>query len=127
MSSSIDANSTGFTSTTSGSLSFTGADPDLEVLTDPDPDEESYIPLTPSYLCRHVEKAITSMMARVKKTRRDNKPVPGPMPSDILHHLRKKDDRWARLGEWHVKDALEWGKENERLWCVGQDRWEVCQ
>lgn len=127
MGSSIDMNSTTISSTTSGSYSFTGADLDPGLLSDPDPDEESYIPLTPSYLCGQVERAVISMVARARKMRGEHKPTPGPNPNEILHYLRRKDDRWARLGEWHVKDALEWGQENGTLWCVGKDRWEVCQ
>ncbi|KAK7677659.1 hypothetical protein QCA50_019350 [Cerrena zonata] len=127
MSTSIDANSTTVSSVTNQSYSFTGADPDPSILSDPDSNEESYIPLVPSYLCGQVEKAIVSMVSRARKMRERKTSVPGPTADEIVHYLRRRDDRWARVGEWHVKAALEWGQENGRMWCVGKDRWEVCQ
>ncbi|CAL1699329.1 unnamed protein product [Somion occarium] len=126
MSSTLGANSTAtLSSINASSLSFSGDDPGEA--SDPQPDEESYITLTPGYLCRKVERAIQNIVARAQKMQKGKgPPAPGPTPGEILNYMRKKDDRWARLGEWSVKDALEWGKENGRVWCVGKDRWEVC-
>lgn len=52
-------------------------------------------------------------------------PPPGPTPAEILKWL-KRDERWARVGEWAVKEALEYGRKEGRVWCVGDGRWEGC-
>ncbi|KAH9941773.1 uncharacterized protein BXZ73DRAFT_41804 [Epithele typhae] len=50
----------------------------------------------------------------------------GPTKGELLVWLRNSDERWARVGEWAVEEALKWGEKEGRLWCVGRDRWEVC-
>ncbi|KZT03809.1 uncharacterized protein LAESUDRAFT_325810 [Laetiporus sulphureus 93-53] len=116
-------------------------DDDEEELSDPPPDEEAYLPLTSTYLSGVVAHAITEIMARTaakasmsKRPRRTDDlstplqppmPPPGPTPAEILAFLRR-DTRWARVGEWAVKDALEWGRKEGSMWCVGHGRWELC-
>lgn len=99
-------------------------------LSDPPEDEDAYIPLTPAYLCRVVEDAIRTMANRPPpRTAQGWKtagPPPGPTPDEIVSHLHRRDERWARVGNWAVKDALDWGKDNGRVWCIGDNRWEIC-
>ncbi|KAH9919815.1 uncharacterized protein B0H18DRAFT_957326 [Fomitopsis serialis] len=52
-------------------------------------------------------------------------PPPGPTPAEIVAWLHR-DTRWARVGEWAVKDALEWARAEGRVWCIGHGRWELC-
>ncbi|KAI0806172.1 hypothetical protein BC629DRAFT_1148825 [Irpex lacteus] len=109
---------------------------DLDELSDSPAQEEAYIPLTSPYLAKIIEQAISEIMSRshshsysrshgygyVKK----GPPPPGPTVDEIVRYLHRKDERWARVGEWAVKEALEWGRESGRVWCVGDGRWEVC-
>ncbi|KAI0947860.1 hypothetical protein AcW1_009511 [Taiwanofungus camphoratus] len=110
-------------------------------LSDPHPGEESYIPLTPAYFASVVEQAITDIMARTTTYGSKQKPrskadpsallqppapPPGPTSAEILAWLHR-DARWARVGDWAVKEALEWAKSRERVWCIGNGRWELCE
>ncbi|KAJ2977229.1 hypothetical protein NUW54_g11445 [Trametes sanguinea] len=52
--------------------------------------------------------------------------APGPTAQELLAWLRNSDERWARVGLWSVEEALEWGRKEGRVWCVGKGRWEVC-
>lgn len=117
------------------------AEEDAGELSDPSPDEEAYIPLTPQYFADAVEHAIKAVQARAAaaaaskpRPRPRNvwdasaavqSPPPGPTPAEILTWLRR-DARWERVGEWTVKETLEWAKNEGRVWCVGNGRWEVC-
>ncbi|KAI0703670.1 hypothetical protein C8T65DRAFT_255960 [Cerioporus squamosus] len=121
-----------------------------EVLSDPAPEEEAYVPLTPAYFSRVLEGAIRTIMAEsassgeatpkkpassratslIERLRAQERasagPPPGPTKEELLVWLRRSDERWARVGEWTVEEALEWGKREGRVWCVGKGRWEVC-
>ena len=126
---------------------------DDEVLSDPQPNEEAYVPLTPAYFSRVLEDAIRSMVQEkmtkakgphgertpklasksiVERLREQEKergagPPPGPTKEELLTWLRHSDERWARVGEWTVQEALDWGRREGRLWCIGRGRWEVCE
>ncbi|KAJ8455490.1 hypothetical protein ONZ51_g12437 [Trametes cubensis] len=122
-------------------------------LSDPEPNEEAYIPLIPVYFSRVLERAITNIMDEAQKSAvvGDATPrparkttslierlraqdagvgtarsVPGPTAEELLAWLRSSDERWARVGVWSVEEALEWGRKEGRVWCVGKGRWEVC-
>ena len=127
-----------------------------EALSDPTPNEEAYVPLTPAYFSRVLEGAIrtivaesaspagetsgeatpkqrksaarsTSLIERLRAQERASAgPPPGPTKEELLEWLRRSDERWARVGEWTVEEALGWGRREGRLWCVGKGRWEVC-
>ena len=105
-------------------------DEDVGDLSDPPKDEEAYVPLSQAYLCRIVEGAIKDIMSRPLTRRlngwKSSGPPPGPTPEEITSHLRRRDERWARVGDWAVKEALEWGKIEGRVWCIGDSRWEIC-
>ncbi|KAL1949104.1 hypothetical protein VTO73DRAFT_10910 [Trametes versicolor] len=125
-------------------------------LSDPEPSEEAYVPLTPVYFARVLERAIASLVAEASAAPApapsgDATPKPrqalslierlraqeagaeggtqaavGPTAAELLAWLRNSDERWARVGLWSVEEALEWGRREGRLWCVGKGRWEVC-
>ena len=146
--------STASTATSMSSSRYDEWDED-EQLSDPSPSEEAYVPLTPAYFERVLEGAIRSMMTEAASSRADhgestpkaNKrrqpipfieqlhareqscpaPPPGPTKAELLAWLRDNDERWARVGEWAVEEALQYGKREGRLWCVGKGRWEVCE
>ncbi|KII87869.1 hypothetical protein PLICRDRAFT_112232 [Plicaturopsis crispa FD-325 SS-3] len=102
-------------------------------LSDPQPGEESYIPLTPAYLSSHVESAITAMISRAERAASASTsrkyaaaPPPGPTKDEITQYMRRTDERWARVGEWAVGDALEALRKVGRVWCIAGGRWELC-
>ncbi|KAI0254872.1 hypothetical protein BJV78DRAFT_1183480 [Lactifluus subvellereus] len=132
-------------STSSHRISGCGAQPadHTEDLSDPPSDEEAYASLSTAYLATQVEQAIRSFTALQTKrkgeiqetflgpavSRRRLLPLPGPTKDDITNHLKRRDDRWKRVNAWAVQEALEWLRDNDRVWCVSEDgggRWELC-
>jgi len=110
-------------STTSGSLppSFADVDDDDGILSNPDPNEESYIPLTPEFLGDFVEKAIQVLVDHYEKI---GKPYAGATKEGVLSVLRK-DDRWRFVGEWSIDDSLQLLKLQGRAWYLGEGRWDL--
>jgi len=94
-------------------------------MSEPDPNEESYVSLTPARLGKYVEKAIEEICSRKEKARGSGHRVPkGPTLVEILSRL-KADGRWRSIGECAVAEALQWLKEEERVWEVGGGHWEL--
>ncbi|KAH9077010.1 hypothetical protein EDB83DRAFT_2514719 [Lactarius deliciosus] len=94
-----------------------------EDLSDPPSDEEAYASLSTLYLATQVERAGQPSHGR------RHLPLPGPTTDDITNHLKREDDRWKRITTWAVQEALEWLRDNDRVWCVSEDgggRWELC-
>ncbi|KAI0729789.1 hypothetical protein C8Q72DRAFT_883883 [Fomitopsis betulina] len=126
---------------TASAISIDANDPGE--LSDPSPIEEAYLPLTPAVLAKILERTIREWIAAAAARRQRQQhhgrradadpsaplaplaPPPGPTPAEIVAWLHR-DARWAQVGEWAVKDALEWGKAVGRIWCIGQGRWELC-
>jgi hypothetical protein len=112
----------------------------IEDLSDPPSDEEAYASLSTPYLATQVERAIRSLQTHQREesestflgpaiARRRHLPLPGPTHEDITNHLKRADDRWKRITAWAVQEALEWLRDNGRVWCVSEDgggRWELC-
>jgi hypothetical protein len=145
--STVGADSTTFSSVSFGTsggntLRVEDDEEDEGELSDPpaNGEEEAYITLTPAHLASHVEKAISALMTRSQSTatqthnhtnNRTHKlpapaPPPGPTKEEITTFLRRMDGRWARVGEWVVDDALEALRREDKIWCVGKGRWELC-
>ncbi|KIM91593.1 hypothetical protein PILCRDRAFT_810872 [Piloderma croceum F 1598] len=140
--STIGADSTAVSSITSTSFGTSCLSMDVreddegEISDPPATGEEAYISLTPARLAPLVEQAISTLMARSRTatlpTKGHNRnwpepaPPPGPTKEEITTFLRRTDGRWARVGEWVVEDALEMLKKDDRVWCVGKGRWELC-
>jgi len=94
-------------------------------MSEADPKEESYVSLTPALLGKYVEKAIEEICSRKEKDRECGHRGPkGPTLSEILSRL-KVDGRWRRIGECAVVEALQWLKDEERVWEVGGGHWEL--
>ena len=118
--------------TTVSSLGFSnpGDNPYLEdsqdhEMSEPDPNEESYVSLTPAHLGKYVEKAIEEICSRKEKVRGfGNRSSKGPKLTEILSRL-KADGRWRSVGECLVAEALQWLKDEERVWEVGGGHWEL--
>jgi len=83
---------------------------DVEEVSDPEDPEDSYLPLTPSYLAEIVEP----FMARERRAW---------STAELLRRL-KKDDRWMALGEWDMKDALDHLADQGRIERSGE-KWLV--
>ncbi|KAF8962534.1 hypothetical protein BDZ97DRAFT_1920357 [Flammula alnicola] len=110
--------------TTSGSIppTFTEEnDDDGGTLSDPDPDEEAYIALTPEYLADFVEKAIKLLVDHYEEI---GKPYTGATKDGVLSVLRR-DDRWKYVGAWNIDDALEYLKLEGRVWSMGNGGWDL--
>ena len=90
-------------------------------VSDPQPDEESYISLTPSYLSDSVLQAIQFLVElQVSK----GNPYTGAAAYDILGFL-KKDDQWRHVGLWNIQDTLEFLKDRGTVWDMGKGRWDL--
>jgi hypothetical protein len=92
-------------------------------LSDPELNEEAYVPLSPSYLAEHVARAIGALthVELKKNTNLPRRPAQSTKEG-ILAHLRK-DDRWQFVGEWNVEEALQVLKSERRAWCIDKRRW----
>ena len=109
---------------TVGSNSYLEDSRDHE-MSEPDPNEESYVSLTPAHLGKYVEKVIRQICSRKEKARRSGHRGPkGPTLVEILSQL-KADGRWRSIGEYAVAEALQWLKDEEYVWEVGGGRWEL--
>jgi hypothetical protein len=132
-------------SLSSRSVSRRGTQPTdyIEDLSDPPSDEEAYASLSTTYLATQVEQAIRSLTAQRTRRKGEAKdtflgpavsrrrllPLPGPTKEDITTYLKRGDDRWKWINGWAVQEALEWLRDNDRVWCVSEDdggRWELC-
>ena len=123
-------NTTVDTAVSSIGVSATGGNPYLEnpqdhEMSEFDPNEESYVSLTPAHLGKYVEKAIEEICSRKEKARGSGHRGPkGPTLTEVLSRL-KADGRWRSIGECAVAEALQWLKDEERVWEVGGGHWEL--
>ncbi|KAK0192816.1 hypothetical protein F5146DRAFT_520108 [Armillaria mellea] len=110
-----------FSTTTSTFMTILQDDDDDDPLSDPEPVEESYVPLTPQYTADVVENAMAKMNALPLERRR-------PLHNKrITEFLRRTDDRWRNLGDWAVRDALELLRTEKRVRLNGpKGPWELC-
>jgi hypothetical protein len=136
------ANCTVFSAISSTSLRISRVGPgnveeDDGDISDPPKNEEAYISVTPEHLAPYVEKAISTLMGRSQPPTSLSStghrgslhvpaPPPGPSKEEITTFLRKMDGRWARIGEWIVEDALEVLRKEDKVWCIGKGKWELC-
>lgn len=123
-SSTIGPDNTIFSATTNEVTNAEEDNEDMEI-SDPELHEESYIPLSPSYLAGHVARAIGALTK--VETKKNAKRIMRPAQSTkegILAYLRK-DDRWRFVGEWNVEEALQVLKRERRAWCIEKGRWEL--
>jgi hypothetical protein len=114
------------TSSWTGNTTLSSYDRSLEddELSDPPPEEESYVSLSPSYLGTCVETVIRDIMARSSAVTYKLSSQKGPTRNEILASLRR-DARWRRVDDWAVNETLLWLQEEERVWDVGDGHWEL--
>ena len=123
-------NATVDTTASSVGVSTTGGDSHLDdsqdhEMSEPDPKEESYVSLTPAHLGKYVEGAIEEICSRKENARGSGlRSSKGPTLTEIRSRL-KADGRWRSIGECAVAEALQWLKEEERVWEVGGGHWEL--
>lgn len=90
-----------FSSTSGSSSKFVVSEED-GYLSDPPPseEEEAYISLTPALLAGPVREAMRTKGLRGGK-------IVKMGADEITRHLRRGDERWARVGAWVVEEAME--------------------
>lgn len=89
---------------------------------EPDPDEEAYMLVTPSILVQPILDAIRSVVV----IRKDKAAQGGATATEILKTLRGRvDERWARIGDWAIENALDMMAEDEVVWRSAQGRWTI--
>ncbi|KAG6823762.1 hypothetical protein H0H87_000385, partial [Tephrocybe sp. NHM501043] len=109
---STSADSTVFSISTS--VSMARNDQEELVLSDPESNEESYVPLSPAFLAEVVEQAIGKLTrAPVEAKGKAPTRYGAATKEGILVHLRK-DDRWRYLSEWNIGEALDVLKMEQR-------------
>ncbi|KAI6044015.1 hypothetical protein EDC04DRAFT_502528 [Pisolithus marmoratus] len=78
-----------------------------EYLSDPPPNEDAYVSLTPELLCTYVREAVAALKCGKARGRGGDDSGREPTPEEIAAYLRRTDARWARVGAWAVEEALE--------------------
>lgn len=118
--------SVGGNSTVFSNASVAEDDEDEGELSDPAPDEEAFVSLTPAVLAPTVEHAISKLVAEatVRGSRARAAPAAGPTVPEIVSFL-KNDDMWRNLSEFTVNEALGLLKDEGRAWTMGGGRWEL--
>ncbi|KAF9260508.1 hypothetical protein L218DRAFT_872203 [Marasmius fiardii PR-910] len=91
------------------------------VISEPEPDEESYVSLTPRYFAIEVGKAIKVLWKCKQQTGSTSL---GPTKQRILSFLRR-DGMWEQVGEWNVEEALEVLREEGRAWVNDCGVWDL--
>ncbi|KAF8067904.1 hypothetical protein FPV67DRAFT_1494163 [Lyophyllum atratum] len=123
---STSADSTVFSTISGVSVSQVEGDDENIDLSEPESNEEAYIPLSPQFLAEVVETAVRKLTSARPMGGKDRGAgrYGSSTKEGILAYL-KKDDRWRYLSEWNVGEALEVLKVEGRAWCVGKERWEL--
>lgn len=108
---------------------------ELQQLSDPSSDEDSFVPLRVHYLARQVEATVGAIAAslqnagagsRLEKQRQANA---GMSVERITRALKNIDDRWRAMSEYSIREALQWLEEEGRARRVSMDnggRWVLC-
>lgn len=108
-------------------------DPEDE-LSEPDDNEDAYIPLTRELLCVKVTDTIMTM-CRASTLTRLKYAVPGdspsydgklrpPSPGEIANWLAREEE-WRQVGELVVLDALQQLRDLDVVYKVPQGRWQI--
>lgn len=108
-----------------------GAEDDGGALSDPQANEDSYVPLTSALLAPHVECAVGTLVERARRQariapRNARQSEKGATKAAITAFLSRSDERWAKVDEWAVEDALSWLEGEGRVWRAGDSQWELC-
>ncbi|KAL0578141.1 hypothetical protein V5O48_003846 [Marasmius crinis-equi] len=79
-------------------------------ISDPESDEEAYVPLTPQFLAIEVERTIPKVRVSTKH--------------NILSYLHR-DGQWEHVGEWNVAEALQVLEDEGRAWVDRSGVWDL--
>jgi hypothetical protein len=111
----------------SASVSLRALDEDVDAgaLSDPPANEDAYAPVTPALLAPIVERALSALAAQARRDHRD-KYREGTSVEAMLRFVRRCDARWERVDVFAVRDALVELGTRDKVWEVGEDRWELC-
>lgn len=107
-----------------------GDEEEEDTLSEPESNEEAYVPLSPVFLAGVVEEAIRKLTRSptvrvpVGEKKQEVTRYGATTKEGILAFLRK-DDRWRYLSEWNIREALDVLKIERRAWCVGRGLWEL--
>ncbi|KAI0321970.1 hypothetical protein OF83DRAFT_1050266 [Amylostereum chailletii] len=109
-------------------------------VSDPEDDEDSYVPLTTAFLAQEVEVSMRSFAMKnhhsirssgqnpiVPAVNRHHRPL-SPTKEDIQHHIRGSDERWRFVTAWAIQEALNYLKAQDKVWRVSNrdgGRWEL--
>ncbi|KAJ3509340.1 hypothetical protein NMY22_g16330 [Coprinellus aureogranulatus] len=111
--------------TTTGTLRPTYDEEPSGNLSDPDPNEDVYVPLTPEFLADRLEEVIPVIQKAERARQPKNmQPYAGASVEGLLRYL-KKDDRWTHLHRDSVAAALKYLDDEGRAWMAGQDQWQL--
>ncbi|EJC98251.1 uncharacterized protein FOMMEDRAFT_97039 [Fomitiporia mediterranea MF3/22] len=118
-------------STASTVSSVTSSGPSQEeqfagYLSDPDDQEESYLPITPRTLSPIVMRALRTLTGIDKTARTSSRKQRPPTADELASYLQRSDAQWTNLGSWDVQDALERLLNEDRVFKAGGGRWAVC-
>lgn len=120
--------SSAMTSTASSACNKLTQDKRLDgYLSDPDENEESYLPVTARTISPFVLRALRRLTgledgSRVQSRRRPR----APTVDELTAYLRNSDAQWTNLGAWDVEAALDWLESEEHVFKAGGGRWAVC-
>ena len=115
-SASADASSNTTAGTQLSSISTEIRDSHDDDLSDPEENEEGYIPVTSKTVAPLVEQAMRYFARRTKK-------LCDPTAKDIIERIRAVDERYKNLGEWTVNEALEYLEREDLVERLVRGRW----
>jgi hypothetical protein len=96
-------------------------------VSDPELEEEAYMPTKPEILAGPIKKVLVELAAApVRRKVKRTELIGGSTKEEILGHLRR-DDRWRFIGEWNITEALTYMDKEHMAWCIGNDKWIATQ
>ncbi|KAL5522483.1 hypothetical protein ACEPAG_8499 [Sanghuangporus baumii] len=95
-------------------------------LSEPDDNEESYLPVTPRTISPFVMRALRNLTGQENTSRKSSRKHRPPTVEELTLYLRKSDAQWDNLGSWDVQAALEWLQNDDHVFKAGDGRWAIC-
>ncbi|KAL5499252.1 hypothetical protein ACEPAH_1770 [Sanghuangporus vaninii] len=95
-------------------------------LSEPDENEESYLPVTPRTIAPFVMRALRNLTGQENISRKSSRKHRPPTIEELTLYLRKSDAQWDNLGSWDVQTALEWLQNDDQVFKAGDGRWAIC-
>ncbi|KAH6918054.1 succinate:fumarate antiporter [Coprinopsis sp. MPI-PUGE-AT-0042] len=122
-STSMDAAGGNSTTLYGNSKSAITLDLDDEPFSDPQPNEESYIPLKIPYLADRIVEILPRVKASVQ-TKSKVETYFGATPAQLAKFLQS-DDQWRFVRQDSVDEALEYLEQESRVWCPVKGQWDL--